>query len=96
MPTYEYKCNKCGVFEYNQSITDPKLAKCPECNSSVKRLISNNVNILFKGSGWHITDYRSDSYRKRAKEETNGKNPKVSESCPASSSCPNQTCEKTK
>lgn len=69
MPTYEYKCPQCGRFEQFQSIKDDPLPACPECGSPVQRLISNNVNIIFKGSGWHITDYRGDSYKKEAKAE---------------------------
>jgi putative FmdB family regulatory protein len=87
MPTYEYKCDKCGVFEYQQSITAQPLTECPKCKSPVQRLISSNVNIIFKGSGWHITDYRSSSYKKAAANDgTNGSCPN-SAGCPAGGSC---------
>ncbi len=61
VPTYEYRCESCGVFDYFQSITSDPLQECPDCGKPVQRLISRNGNIIFKGSGWHITDYRSNS-----------------------------------
>ena len=59
MPTYEYKCEQCGTFEHWQNITEDALAECPTCGSPVKRLISRNVNIIFKGPGFYVTDNRS-------------------------------------
>ncbi|HVN90712.1 MAG TPA: zinc ribbon domain-containing protein [Candidatus Binataceae bacterium] len=56
MPIYEYKCDKCGVFEVTQRITENALKKCPTCKSKVERIISNTSFVL-KGSGWYITDY---------------------------------------
>jgi putative FmdB family regulatory protein len=56
MPIYEYKCNKCGVFEAMQGIKDAPLRKCPTCKGKVERLISRGSFIL-KGSGWYATDY---------------------------------------
>ncbi len=70
MPTYDYACSECGLFEFVQRISDEPLAACPTCGGSVKRLISGSVGILFKGDGFHTTDYRSSDYQKRAKEET--------------------------
>lgn len=70
MPTYDYKCERCGTFEYVQPITADPLVACPTCGGPVRRLISRNVNILFKGSGWHVTDYRSESYKAAAKAES--------------------------
>ncbi|HEX7712701.1 MAG TPA: zinc ribbon domain-containing protein [Bacillota bacterium] len=61
MPTYEYVCPKCGVFEEFHSITT-QLTRCPKCNSEVRRLISQNTNVIFKGSGFYTTDYRSGSH----------------------------------
>lgn len=58
MPTYEYKCAKCGHFERQQRITEPALGKCPTCGGAVTRLISHNVNIVFKGPGFYVTDHR--------------------------------------
>ena len=56
MPIYEYKCNKCGVFEVTQRITENALKKCPTCKSKVERIISATSFVL-KGSGWYVTDY---------------------------------------
>lgn len=61
MPTYEYFCPKCGVFEQFHSI-NTQLSRCPKCNSKVRRLISQNNNVIFKGSGFYTTDYRSSSH----------------------------------
>lgn len=58
MPTYEYRCAKCGEFEHFQKITDDPLKECPECGSEVSRLISTNAGIIFKGSGFYQTDYK--------------------------------------
>ncbi|KXG78495.1 hypothetical protein AN618_02510 [Fervidicola ferrireducens] len=57
MPLYEYRCERCGDFEQEQAITESPLEKCPTCGNPVKRLISRNVGLVFKGSGFHITDY---------------------------------------
>ena len=75
MPTYEYECNGCGAhLEEFQQITDKPLRKCPKCGAlRLKRLISAGAGILFKGSGFYITDYRSKEYKEKAKAETNAK-----------------------
>ncbi len=71
MPTYEYECAKCGErFEKFQSITAVPLKQCPECRGRVKRLLGTGAGLLFKGSGFYITDYRSESYRQGAKAES--------------------------
>ncbi len=70
MPTYEYECEKCGItFERFQSIKAEPIKKCPECGASVRRLISAGAAVIFKGSGFYATDYRSESYKKAAKKE---------------------------
>ena len=56
MPIYEYKCDKCGVFEVTQRITEDPLRRCPTCKSKVERILSASSFIL-KGSGWYATDY---------------------------------------
>lgn len=63
MPTYEYYCEKCGVFEEFHSISTA-LTECPKCQGKVRRLISRNNNVIFKGSGFYITDNRSNSSTK--------------------------------
>ena len=74
MPTYEYICDACQHrFETFQSITADPLVKCPQCGKKkLRRLIGTGAAIIFKGSGFYCTDYRSDSYR-RAASEDNGK-----------------------
>jgi len=71
MPTYEYACDACEhEFEEFQSITAKPLRKCPECGKNkLKRLFGTGAGIIFKGSGFYETDYRSDSYKKGAEAE---------------------------
>jgi len=79
MPTYEYQCNKCKhKFEAFQKISDQPLKVCPKCKGSVKRLISSGVGIIFKGSGFYTTDYRSREYKEKEKQEKRTPGP----SCP--------------
>jgi len=68
MPTYDYRCKKCGhTWELFQSIKAEPIKKCPECNKNqAERVIGPGAAILFKGSGFYLTDYRSDSYKKAA------------------------------
>jgi len=75
MPTYEYICEKCGYrFEKLQSITAGVIRKCPKCGKpALKRLIGTGAGIIFKGSGFYATDYRSESYKKAAKSESPSK-----------------------
>jgi putative FmdB family regulatory protein len=77
MPTYEYKCDHCEhVFDVFQSITAEPVKKCPECKKlKIRRLIGTGAGIIFKGSGFYETDYRSDSYKKAA--ETDSKAPET-------------------
>ncbi|HOL10870.1 MAG TPA: zinc ribbon domain-containing protein [Bacillota bacterium] len=71
MPTYDYNCEKCGVFEHFHGMNE-SLTNCPSCGAEVRRLISRNSNIIFKGSGFHVTDYRSGDYSKKAAAEASG------------------------
>jgi putative FmdB family regulatory protein len=68
MPTYDYACDACGhAFELFQSIKDNAKKKCPKCEKpKLRRLIGPGAAIVFKGSGFYQTDYRSDSYKKAA------------------------------
>jgi len=72
MPTYEYKCDACGAsFERFQPITALPIRKCPQCRKSkVRRLISSGAGLIFKGSGFYATDYRSEAYRKSAQSDS--------------------------
>ena len=71
MPTYDYVCDACDhKFELFQSITEPVKKKCPKCKKSkLRRLFGTGAAIMFKGSGFYITDYRSEGYKKRASED---------------------------
>lgn len=71
MPTYEYACDACEHhFEQFQGMADAPLRKCPECGKrKLQRLISGGAGFLFKGSGFYITDYRSDAYKQAAKAD---------------------------
>ncbi|MEY2525503.1 MAG: hypothetical protein QOE73_274 [Verrucomicrobiota bacterium] len=79
MPTYEYLCEKCGQnFETFQSMRDKPFRECPKelCrqkkwgHGKVKRLLGTGAGLIFKGSGFYTTDYRSNSYKEAAKKET--------------------------
>jgi len=79
MPTYEYSCQKCGQnFDAFQSMRDEPFRECPKnlCrlpkwgHGKVKRLLGTGAGLIFKGSGFYITDYRSDSYKEAAKKES--------------------------
>ena len=71
MPTYEYRCGACGYeFEKFHSITAAPIKQCPQCKKNkVKRLVGTGAGLIFKGSGFYITDYRSDSYKSAAKSD---------------------------
>jgi putative FmdB family regulatory protein len=71
MPTYEYICDNCQhQFERFQSIKARPIRKCPKCGKlSVQRLIGAGAGIIFKGSGFYQTDYRSEGYKKAAESE---------------------------
>ncbi|GMU82250.1 MAG: FmdB family transcriptional regulator [Planctomycetota bacterium] len=104
MPTYDYACDLCDHrFEEFQSITAKPLKKCPACGkSALKRLIGTGAGMIFKGSGFYITDYRSESYKKAAEAEkpaapaktessSEPKTPAKADSKPAAESKPAKT-----
>ncbi|MHC4982476.1 MAG: FmdB family zinc ribbon protein [Planctomycetota bacterium] len=74
MPTYDYECEACGYsFERFQPISQRAIRKCPKCGRlKVRRLIGAGGGILFRGSGFYQTDYRSESYRKAAEKDKPG------------------------
>ncbi len=85
MPTYEYECSKCRkTFEIFQSMKDDALTTCPKdkCRQKtwgkgkVKRLLSGGAGLIFKGSGFYITDYRSEGYKAAAKKDSSSPSPK--------------------
>ena len=90
MPTYDYQCDACEhKFEEFQGIHDEHLKKCPECKKNkLRRLFGTGAAIMFKGSGFYQTDYRSDSYKKGAEADK-----KASES--SSSSGESKSTEKS-
>src|SRR5437899_7123846 len=86
MPTYDYRCTKCGhVFELVHSIKDDTPRRCPKCRSKAERVPAGGAGLLFKGSGFYITDYRSKAYKDKAKQEKPEKpqKPGASPSSPA-------------
>ena len=90
MPTYEYECTKCGhQFEKFQSMKDEPLKRCPKCRCKVRRLLGTGAGIIFKGSGFYQTDYRSSDYHAAAKKESG-----AADSTPAKESKPAKTEKK--
>jgi len=69
MPTYDYRCEKGHVFELFHGIKDETPRTCPKCGKSAKRVPGGGGGLLFKGSGFYITDYRSKHYKERAQSE---------------------------
>ena len=76
MPNYDYQCEKCGVtFEVFQNMSADKLTECQstDCAGKVKRLLGAGAGVIFKGSGFYQTDYRTESYKSGASKESGGK-----------------------
>jgi putative FmdB family regulatory protein len=69
MPTYEYRCPQGHEFERFQKMTDPPRAKCPVCGRPAVRQISGGAALIFKGSGFYITDYGKDGKGPRKEKE---------------------------
>ena len=87
MPTYEYVCSKCGQeFEATQSMSEKPLTKCKltvgrqrkKCGGRVQRKIGAGAGLIFKGSGFYITDYRSEGYKQAAKKDSDSAKPATS------------------
>ena len=78
MPTYDYECSQCGRFEWVQKITEDPLTVCPRCGGEAQRQISRNVGIIFKGSGFYITDNRKPSKNKDSDQTSSTSEQKVS------------------
>lgn len=81
MPTYDYECEGCGhTFERFQSMTARQIRTCPQCRQrKVRRLIGTGAGLIFKGSGFYATDYRSEGYKQAAKKDQEGKSGKKKE-----------------
>lgn len=73
MPTYDYECSNGHRFEYLQSITADPLTECTTCGEPVRRLIGGGTGIIFKGSGFYVTDSKNGSRGKKASAEADGK-----------------------
>lgn len=88
MPTYDYECDACGhKFELFQQISESQKKKCPECKKNkLRRLFGTGAAIMFKGSGFYQTDYRSDSYKKAAEKDSKTSSESTSEAKPESKS----------
>lgn len=94
MPTYDYECDACGhLFEEFQSFSEAQLKKCPKCKKSkLRRLFGTGSAILFKGSGFYETDYRSDTYKNAAKAD---KESSTKSDAPAKSDTPSKDSTST-
>jgi putative FmdB family regulatory protein len=77
MPTYEYQCDACGHnFDEFQSMSDANLTKCPKCGKKkLRRVFGAGAAVIFKGSGFYETDYRSESYKSAAKADQDAAKP---------------------
>jgi len=83
MPTYEYECTVCGHrFELFQKMSDPPTETCPSCGGKVNRLPGTGAGIIFKGSGFYATDYRSRDYKEKSKSEGGAKTGGASKDAP--------------
>jgi putative FmdB family regulatory protein len=70
MPTYEYRCAECGnEFEQFGRMSDLPVQECPNCHAQAQRKISGGAGLVFKGSGFYITDYRGEGYKKAAESD---------------------------
>lgn len=69
MPTYEYRCAKCGVFEHRQSFNDPALERCPTCGGKVQKLISS-VGVIYRAGGFYVSDNRPSDYRQKSNQDS--------------------------
>ena len=98
MPTYEYICEKCGYeFEQFQSITARTLRICPKCGKrQLNRRIGAGAGVIFKGSGFYETDYRSESYKKAEKKEKDSADTKSKKKEPKTEAKDKKTDKKAK
>jgi putative FmdB family regulatory protein len=73
MPTYVYRCRKCGhVFEEFHGIHDTTPRRCPKCRGRAVRIPAGGAGLLFRGSGFYVTDHRSKDYKERSRQEKSG------------------------
>jgi putative FmdB family regulatory protein len=90
MPTYEYVCDACeNAFDEFQSMSEPVLTKCPKCGKKkLRRLFGIGAAVLFKGSGFYETDYRSETYKTAAKADKDAGKPADTSAKPGASDTP--------
>jgi putative FmdB family regulatory protein len=81
VPIYEYNCDNCGRFEFLHGPGEGALTRCPKCGSPVRRLFSSRMGIIFHGSGYYVTDHRSEEYKRAASAEKAEGGSCSSESC---------------
>jgi len=73
MPTYEYECKQCGRFEVVHKMSEGPLQVCPRCGGTeIRKLIASSLTVIYKGSGFHTTDYRKDSFKAAASADEGG------------------------
>ncbi|MCL2277045.1 MAG: hypothetical protein FWC21_04040 [Treponema sp.] len=91
MPTYEYECKSCGHdFEIFQSMKDPPIKECPKCGQEIRRLIFGGTGVIFKGSGFYVTDKSKSSGKSTANAgKTEAKTEPKTDASPCNS-CPNK------
>lgn len=103
MPTYDYECEKCQLeFEISQSMKDKKLTTCPKniCpkkswgKGKVIRKLGGGAGLIFKGSGFYITDYRSENYKQGSKKDSESAKPKTEPAKPAKENTVKKTATK--
>jgi putative FmdB family regulatory protein len=88
MPTYEYECKKCGyVFEVFQNMSDAPLKSCPQCGKDVRRLINGGTGVIFKGSGFYVTDKNKKSGKAPGEKPAKTAEKTPAPEAPACSSC---------
>ena len=85
MPTYGYECKSCNhTFDVFQSYSDAALKNCPECNKEVRRLINGGMGVIFKGSGFYVTDKKNNS---SGSGKESSRSSEACPSCPAADTC---------
>jgi putative FmdB family regulatory protein len=88
MPTYEYECKSCGhAFEIFQSMSDDPLKDCPECGKEVRRLINGGSGVIFKGSGFYVTDKKNSATKTGSSKKDEKKPAEGTKSESAGSGC---------
>jgi putative FmdB family regulatory protein len=94
MPTYEYECKSCGhTFDVFQNMSDEPVKICPKCGSEVRRLIRGGTGVIFKGSGFYITDKNKSSGGSPSKVKKDGKTPAAEASVKTGTDKPGNTAD---